>query len=108
MKAVVSIIAVVIFGLWAQTLCAAPRLVVVNGMRLTPLQLAWLESKHCAPFSDGFYWLNLQTGAWGFAGNAGRQGFIGDRCRGQRGAHQRHRSLSERGLLYTPGDLNFR
>ncbi|MDB5928290.1 MAG: hypothetical protein JWN13_7226, partial [Betaproteobacteria bacterium] len=47
------------------------------------------------------YWLNLQTGAWGYAGHARVQGVLGDACVRQ----QRRKSLSERGLLYGPGEL---
>jgi hypothetical protein len=42
--------------------------------------------------------------AWGYAGNPLIQGYLGGGCAPQ----QRHKSLSERGLLYRPFDLNFR
>jgi hypothetical protein len=87
---------------------AAPndRVVVVNGQRLTPQQLVMLERMHCAYIPNGHYWLNVVNGAWGYHGNPWIQGYLGQPCRGNGGG--RHRSLSERGLLYTPGDLNFR
>jgi len=107
MKIIRSIVAVVAAGC-ALTAAAQPmqRNVVVNGYRLAPGQIAQLQHAHCAYIPNGAYWLNMQTGAWGYAGNPWRQGFLGDPCRG--GGSQRHRSLSERGLLYTPGDLHFR
>jgi hypothetical protein len=98
------------WALFAASASAAPasRVVVVNGQRLTPPQLAMLERMHCAHIPDGHYWLNVVNGAWGYHGNPWTQGYLGQPCRGYSGSNQRHRSLSERGLLYTPGDLNFR
>ncbi len=90
------------------TLAAHERRVIVNGHRLNAAQIAQLQFFNCAFVPDGSYWLNMQTGAWGYAGNRWRQGWLGDPCRGGGGGNQRHKSLSERGLLYTPGDLNFR
>jgi hypothetical protein len=106
MKLVRSIVAMLAAGC-ALGAAAGPmqRYVVVNGHRLTPTQIAQLQVAHCAYIPDGRYWLNMQTGAWGYAANPWQQGFLGDPCRG---GGQRHRSLSERGLLYTPNDLNFR
>lgn len=90
------------------TLCAAAyaqsRYVFVNGQRLTEAQIAHFDRVQCTRIPSGRYWLNTATGAWGYAGNARVQGYLGDLCRGR----SRHKSLSERGLLYTPGDLNFR
>lgn len=83
---------------------AQMRYVVVNGQRLSDRQIAHLDRIQCTFIPNGHYWLNMRTGAWGYAGNPIRQGWLGDSCR----RPQRHRSLSERGLLYTPGDLNFR
>ena len=105
MKILRSIMAVVAAGC-ALNAAAGPmqRHVVINGHRLTPMQIAQLQYAHCAYSPDGRYWLNMHNGAWGYAGHPWRQGFLGDPCRGG----QRQRSLSERGLLYTPGDLSFR
>jgi hypothetical protein len=83
----------------------AQRRVLVNGQLMNPQQLVILDQLQCTFVPSGSYWLNTATGAWGYAGNPRRQGFVGDLCRP---STQRHRSLSERGLLYTPGDLNFR
>lgn len=83
----------------------AQRRVFVNGHLMNPQQLVILDRMQCTFIPNGSYWLDTATGAWGYAGSPRRQGFVGDLCR-TRG--QRHQSLSERGLLYTPGDLNFR
>ena len=82
------------------------RHVYVNGQRLNTVQLATLQRMHCAWIPDGAYWINTRTGAWGYAGNGRVQGYLGDPCR--QGGGGGRKSLSERGLLYTPGDLNFR
>ena|SRR5256885_6107808 len=91
-------------GTFAGSVQAQTRFVVVNNQRLTDVQIAHLDRVQCARIPNGYYWLNTMTGAWGYAGIPIVQGYLGAACGGQ----QRHRSLSERGLLYTPGDLNFR
>jgi hypothetical protein len=83
---------------------AQTRLVIVNGQRLNDEQVAYFDRVQCARIPNGRYWLNTTTGAWGYAGNPIIQGYLGGGCR----SNQRHKSLSERGLLYTPNDLNFR
>ena len=80
---------------------AQTRWVIVNGHRVSDAQVADLEQRACAPIPNGRYWLNLQTGAWGYAGHPRVQGVLGDGCVRQ----QRRKSLSERGLLYSPGEL---
>ncbi len=77
----------------------AGRNVFVNGVRMTNDDLGILEQWHCGPFPDGNYWLNFNNGVWGYAGNAFPQGNISDNC------NTRQPSLSERGLLYSPGEL---
>ena len=103
------IIASIVAGLAASCALGAaaqPRNIVVNGYLLDPVQVAQIQLAQCGYVPDGAYWLDMRTGAWGYAGSAWRQGFVGDRCRG--GGTQAHRGLSQRGLLYTPGDLRFR
>lgn len=107
MKIIRCLVAIAASSLVASASAAPQRNVIVNGHRLTPAQIGQLQYFHCAFIPDGSYWLNMQSGAWGYAGNPWRQGWLGDPCRGGSG-NQRHRSLSERGLLYTPNDLNFR
>jgi hypothetical protein len=92
-------------GTFAGAAQAQTRFVVVNGQRLNDMQIAYLDRVQCARIPNGKYWLNSMTGAWGYAGIPITQGYLGGACGG---SQQRHRSLSERGLLYTPGDLNFR
>lgn len=77
------------------------RHVLVNGQRMTLQQLRMLDAAQCTTIPNGAYWLNLQTGAWGYAGSPMRQGWLGDGCRAQ----QRQRSLSERGRLYSPHEI---
>jgi hypothetical protein len=61
---------------------AQSRQVFVNGQYLSDAQVAALARRNCAFIPDGAYWLNLQTGAWGYAGNWQVQGILGDACRG--------------------------
>ena len=62
-----------------------PRQVIVNGAVMNRAQLMILDGLNCgSPVPDGRYWLNTQTGAWGYQG--GRQeGFIGEDCSGSQG-----------------------
>ena len=58
----------------------ADRYVVVNGGRLSPALLSELDVWHCGPVPDGHYWLDLQTGVWGYPGNFMPQGHVADNC----------------------------
>lgn len=87
-------------GLMAGT-ALAERYVVVNGQRLTSAQIAHLERIRCNPIPNGNYWLNMSTGVWGYANNPRPIGHISDPCRG---VDTRRPSLSERGMLFGPGD----
>jgi hypothetical protein len=92
------------------TLAAAPsgaqwRYVVVNGQQLHPLQVAQLERLYCSPIADGRYWYNSNTGVWGYEGDPRPQGRFVYRCNWSTGAGGRHRSLSERGLLYSTHEI---
>lgn len=82
----------------AGTADAQARFVVVNGQRMSVAQMAALDRAACARVPDGRYWIDMRTGVWGYEGGP-PQGRVGDACR------QRRRSLSERGLLYAPGEL---
>ena len=77
---------------------ALARYVVVNGQRVTDAELAWLDQVSCSVVPDGHYWIDLRTGIWGYPGSDA-QGHIADNC------NQRRPGLSERGLLYSPGEL---
>jgi hypothetical protein len=78
----------------------AERYVVVNNQRLTQNEISQLEGWHCGPIPNGRYWLNINTGIWGYSGNPRAQGHIADNCRnpGPRPG------LSQRGQLFTPYD----
>jgi len=101
------IFALALGTVFGSAIAAQSRHIVVNGAVLKPGQIAQFDAAQCARIPDGSYWWNPLTNAWGYAGNPRVQGFVGQGCRntGNRG---RRKSLSERGLLYTPGDLNFR
>jgi len=78
----------------------AQRFVVVNGQVMGPQELAILDQYACQYVPNGYYWLNTQTGLWGYAGNPTSQGYISDGCYRQ----TRRPSLSERRMLYSPYD----
>jgi len=92
----------IIFGLMTSILLAssqvAARNVIINNQRMNNAQLQYLDQLSCTYIADGNYWLNVSTGQWGYAGS-GAQGYLGDNC------NTRRRSLSERGMLYSPGEL---
>ncbi len=82
---------------------AQDRVVFVNGLRMTDRQVAQLETFACTAIPDGAYWLNLTNGAWGYVGDWSVQGFFGDQCNAA--ARRERKSLSERGMLYSPGEI---
>ncbi len=62
-----------------------PRQVIVNGAVMNRAQLNLLDTLNCgSPVPDGRYWLNTQTGAWGYQGG-GQEGFIGQDCAASQG-----------------------
>ena len=86
----------------ALSLCGAAlpqRFVVVNGLLLPPGHISMLDQWHCGPVPDGYYWLDFNTGIWGFAGDPTPRGNIADNCR-----RQSRPSMSEHGLLLGPQD----
>jgi hypothetical protein len=94
----------VVFVGWLATgvsASAQTRSVIVNGQRFSDAQVAYLEQRACARIPNGRYWLDLQSGAWGYAGNPRVQGVLGEACLRQ----QRPKSLSERRQLYRPGEI---
>jgi len=76
----------------------AQRNVIVNDERLTPLEISQLETLVCTSIPDGEYWIDLHSGAWGYASSYRRVGYVGEAC-------QRRKSLSERRKLYRPGEI---
>jgi len=97
------IIATMLISLLATPAMAQSRLVFVNGQRMTDRQISQLEFFACTSIPNGGYWLNLDNGAWGYVGNWRVQGIFGDLCNVP--AQRQRRSLSERGLLYSPGEI---
>jgi len=81
------------------TAAHAQRHVVVNGRVMNQQALDSLDRAACQQVPNGYYWLDLSTGIWGYAGNPTPQGHISDGCR-----QARRPSLSERGMLYSPYD----
>ena len=81
---------------------AAERNVTVNGQRMDPNQVAFLDAAACTPIPNGRYWL-APDGTWGYEGIPYPMGVIGDQCYAQ--GTPRRKSLSERGLLYSPGEI---
>jgi hypothetical protein len=76
----------------------AQRYVMVNGQLLNEAQIRGLEQLACAPIPSGSYWLQA-NGLWGYVGDPRPRGKVGEYC------NRRRPSLSERGLLYYPGEL---
>ncbi|MEO8409037.1 MAG: hypothetical protein ABI478_00580 [Propionivibrio sp.] len=78
---------------------AQGRYVVVNGQQVGPAGLRQLDAASCVRVPNGRYWIDRRTAIWGYEGGLA-QGRVGDNCR-----QSRRKSLSERGLLYSPGEL---
>ncbi|MDY6881561.1 MAG: hypothetical protein SV686_15080 [Thermodesulfobacteriota bacterium] len=99
-KRLIMILFGVFLGVSSHGIAYGERMVVVNGVRLNNAQIQTLEQWHCGRIPDGNYWLNFNTGAWGYAGDPRPMGHISDNCYNQ----GRRQSLSERGLLFSPRD----
>ena len=98
----------VIAACWVSSAVQAQsRLVFVNGMRMSDQQVMQLEYFACTRIPNGSYWLNVYNGAWGYMGNWNVQGYFGDQCGlpANAQANQRRQSLSERGMLFRPGEI---
>ena len=98
MKTKTSLIALLAACAAALSQPAMARFVVVNGARLNPAEIQYLDRISCSYIANGRYWLNPNTGIWGYEGGPA-QGHISDNC------NARRPGLSERGLLYSPGEL---
>ena len=81
------------------------RYVVVNGQQLHPQQVAQIERLYCSPIADGRYWYDFNTGIWGYEGDPRPQGRFVYRCGWSVNSNGQHRSLSERGLLYSTNEI---
>ena len=56
---------------------ALARTVIVNGVLMGPADIAVLQWIHGDYIPDGSYWLDFNTGAWGYQGG-GQEGVIGE------------------------------
>jgi hypothetical protein len=100
MKMIFGLLMVVFLAGSIFSVAHAERYVVVNGERLSIPEIQYVEQVHCGPIPNGRYWINLETGIWGYEGNPRPQGHIADNCR----TSQRRPGLSERGMLFSPYD----
>ncbi len=82
-KRLAIVVGALMLVLFAADASAQSRAVIVNGQRLSDAQVMALARRNCSDIPDGAYWLNTRTGAWGYAGSAQVQGFLGDACRSQ-------------------------
>jgi hypothetical protein len=105
MKTRVIVVTAVTVLLFAST-ASAGRDIVVNGQTLNAEQIATLDTAACTRVPTGRYWL-FPNGAWGYEGIPFQAGTVGEQCVHARAPEPtpRHRSLSERGLLYSPFEL---
>ena len=76
----------------------ADRYIWVNGKRMAPGEIAYLERLRCGPIPDGRYWLDVGSGIWGYADNPRPQGHISDNCyrapsRRRRAGHESPRAV---------------
>jgi hypothetical protein len=96
-------IAAVFIGSLAASVPAAAqtRAVIINGQRASDTQVAYLEQRACTRIPNGNYWLDPQSGAWGYAGDPRVRGVLGQVC----ASGQQRKSLSERRQLYRPGEI---
>ena len=56
---------------------AQQRMVIVNGQPLSPQELYVLDSMNGAHVPNGAYWLDFNTGVWGYAGDPTPRGIVG-------------------------------
>lgn len=87
---------------------AAAAQIFVNGAALNPTQAALLARISCGPIPSGSYWLDTDSGIWGYWGNPQPMGHIRDRCGDglpREGAGGARPGLSQRGLLFRPGEI---
>jgi len=68
---------IVLAALLSINAIAFQRFVIVNGFPVGPADLAVLDYLHGEYIPNGRYWLDLNTGAWGFEGGP-LQGYLGD------------------------------
>src|SRR5689334_4785080 len=74
----------------------AGRYVMVNGHFMNPAQIRLLDQLACIAIPEGNYWLR-NNGLWGYADDPTPRGRLGDYCRKP--------GLSQRRMLYRPGEI---
>jgi hypothetical protein len=79
----------------------AERYVVVNGQRLSQGDIFYFEQLRCGPIANGNYVYDQRTGMWAYPGDRQWRGHISDNCRNP----EPRPGLSERGMLFAPGEL---
>jgi len=74
MKKLMITCAISISSLFSLFMLSASAQVVINGNLVQGGELAELEYLLGAPVPDGSYWVNTNTGSWGYEGNSTVQG----------------------------------
>ncbi|MCG8612593.1 MAG: hypothetical protein MI864_18950 [Pseudomonadales bacterium] len=59
----------ILVSMFSQTILASDRHVHLNGEHLAAEDIQLMDQLWGTRVADGFYWLNEQTGAWGFEGS---------------------------------------
>ena len=101
----------------ALTLCAAmlatstgalaQRSVWVNGQPMNAAQLDRLDRARCGQVPNGRYWLNVNSGVWGYWGNPRPQGHIADNCRAASGGGRHLLDRGPFGTYMSDGSCSF-
>lgn len=60
----------------SNTFAEQQRHIHINGEHLNEQMISKLDALVGSEVSDGYYWLNLQTGQWGYEGNPQVQGVV--------------------------------
>jgi hypothetical protein len=85
------------------SLASANRFVVVNGVLQHPNAVYEFEQL-CGPIADGFYWVNWNTGDWGYPGDWYPRGNLNDICSANGGggnSNSQGRTWRDEGLFST-------
>ena len=90
---------------WANAALAQQRNIVINGIQLTPDMISAVDQATCSTVPNGRYWLDTETGIWGYEGLPIPVGHITDGCQSFAPQNQPRRSLSERDRLLNTHDL---
>lgn len=77
--------------------------VVINGKLMSPGEIAWLAQVTCGPIYPGNYWVDTDSGLWGYAGSPRPMGHVRDRC--GRGRVFSDGNMSREGRLFYPGEI---